>query len=319
MKSLATEYADLYRVASSASIDDFPDEVLARLHHWIQFDGAVFGFGASHADTLRISNARVHRRDPEILEDYARVSHADPVTAAFLQHPTYPLVVDAATTYRRPANNALAKFVAHHDLRHLLLFGDGGREYGPLRWIVLYRGTNQAFEPASAQRLWTAWQHVSCALDLNRAQTLNREEACRPSRSLALVDSMGAYEALDPAFRALIGSEWPESDGSRLPQSALYAMPKSERYVGRAIEIVFRRIGSRILCRARSRHQQLNLTAREHQVAAYFAQGRSHKEVARLLHTSPNTVRAQLTQIYRKLGVNDKAALANRLAHRDDD
>ncbi|HXN83857.1 MAG TPA: hypothetical protein VN883_15365, partial [Myxococcales bacterium] len=85
--SLVAELADLYRVAASVSVDEFPAEVLARMSRWIEFDGAVFGFGQARQHGLRISAACVHRRDPSLLEEYARVSHADPMTAAFLQRP----------------------------------------------------------------------------------------------------------------------------------------------------------------------------------------------------------------------------------------
>jgi DNA-binding CsgD family transcriptional regulator len=52
------------------------------------------------------------------------------------------------------------------------------------------------------------------------------------------------------------------------------------------------------------------LTAAENEVARRFAAGLSHKEIARELAVSPNTVRSHLLHAYTKLGVHDKGALA---------
>jgi DNA-binding CsgD family transcriptional regulator len=309
---LVGELADLYRLASSAFIDEFPLEVLRRLQRWIDFDGATFGFGQPWNRTLRIATACVFHRDHVLLEDYAKLSHADPVTAAFLQGPRAPLVVDARVTYAS-ASGELAKLIARHDLRQLLLFGDSARQEGPLRWVVLYRGTQRPFDAKAADRLSSVWQHISCSLELNCAQALDREEAHRASRALALVDAFGMFEAVDPAFHALIAREWPAEDASRLPRALVDAMAVGDRFAGRSTDFVFRRMGPHVLCRASRRDLGAGLTDREALVAEHYAQGRSHKEVAHLLHVSPHTVRTQLASAYRKLGVSDKAALARRL------
>ena len=149
---------------------------------------------------------------------------------------------------------------------------------------------------------------------MNRAQLLDREEARRPERALALLDASGAFEAVDPAFRALLADEWPHDDGARLPRPVLQALASGERCLGRRVEIAFRRIGTRVLCRAQRRAGASALSPRQRLVADCFAQGCSHKEVARRLGVSPHTVRCQLAEIYRKLAVHDKAALAQRLA-----
>lgn len=314
MSVCAIELADLYRMATTVSVDEFPAHVLTRLQQWIHFDGAVFGFGTPEAQRVQIASASVHGRDPLILDDYAPLSHSDPVTAAFLQRPPVPLQIDTRTHYAAPTLHEHARFARHHDLRHLMLFGDSPQVQGPWRWIVLYRGTDRGFDAEPAQCLLAAWPHITCALELNRAQALHREEAHRPLRALALVDRCGMFEALDPAFHALICQEWPQADSSRLPPPALAALDRDERLLGRKIELGFRRLGQHVLCRARSRESLSCLSPREQQVAECFAAGHSHKEVARLLQISPHTVRAQLAQVYRKLGVDDKAALANRLS-----
>ena len=313
MESLDAELPDLYRVAASVPVDVFADEVIKRLHRWLDFDGAVFGSGVAPVQGVQITSVCVHSRDPGILSDYALITNDDPVTAVLMQQPGLAHAVDTRQAYAGRPYAAMRKFAARHDLRHLLFVGDPRRGDSAVRWVVLYHGTDRPFDAQTGARLWAVWQHISCATDMNRAQALDREEARRPERALALVDACGAFEAVDPAFRTLLAGEWPHDDGARLPQAVLRAMSVGDRCIGRTIEVAFRRIGTRVLCRARSRSGEAALSPRQHLVADHFAKGCSHKEVARLLDVSPHTVRCQLAEVYRKLGVHDRTGLVRRL------
>lgn len=59
------------------------------------------------------------------------------------------------------------------------------------------------------------------------------------------------------------------------------------------------------------------LTPSERRVAAMVAEGRSNKEVAALLFLSPKTVEFHLSRAFRKLGVNNRTALARSLRVED--
>ena len=59
------------------------------------------------------------------------------------------------------------------------------------------------------------------------------------------------------------------------------------------------------------------LTPTEEQVAALVASGRTSREVARALFMSPKTVEANLTRIYRKLGIRSRAELGAKMAQRE--
>ncbi|HKH51123.1 MAG TPA: helix-turn-helix transcriptional regulator, partial [Mycobacterium sp.] len=52
----------------------------------------------------------------------------------------------------------------------------------------------------------------------------------------------------------------------------------------------------------------------EHRVAGLAAGGRSNRDIAQALFVTPKTIEVHLTNAYRKLGVDGRAALAGLLA-----
>ena len=59
------------------------------------------------------------------------------------------------------------------------------------------------------------------------------------------------------------------------------------------------------------------LTSREREVLAWVAQGKTNREIARILWITPSTVRKHLENTYRKLGVTNRVAAVARLQGRD--
>jgi DNA-binding NarL/FixJ family response regulator len=61
------------------------------------------------------------------------------------------------------------------------------------------------------------------------------------------------------------------------------------------------------------------LTSREREVLAKIAEGRSNREIARLLQVSEKTVKAHVSSVLAKLGVQDRTqAAVYAVRHRDD-
>ena len=59
--------------------------------------------------------------------------------------------------------------------------------------------------------------------------------------------------------------------------------------------------------------QLSDLTARENEIATYVAEGMSNREIAQHLGISEPTVKSHLTQIFRKLELNDRVGLVLHL------
>jgi DNA-binding CsgD family transcriptional regulator len=178
----------------------------------------------------------------------------------------------------------------------------------------LYRGTNRAFDARDTDRLATAFRHVVCARDINRAHALDIQASPNKKRALALTSRSGIFESCDKNFLSILRNEWNDLQDTRLPPAAMQAVHDNQAFCGKNVEIEFSMRGDFILCEAKSINLDTTLSARERQVAHYFSLGHSYKEIAKILGISPNTVRVQLASVYRKLEINDKTMLAKALA-----
>ncbi|GGJ82807.1 hypothetical protein GCM10007426_09880 [Alloalcanivorax dieselolei] len=125
----------------------------------------------------------------------------------------------------------------------------------------------------------------------------------------ALVDTKGLLHAVLPDFTTLVTHEWGPSAHRQLPQDVILSLWASKRYRGKTITLTSERVGARLLVCAQP-GVVTALSKREKEVAWAYAQGQSHKHVARTLNISPTTVRSHISRIYQKLGVRDKGALA---------
>lgn len=314
MQAFALSLVELHALAAHAGPREFAPEALRLLGRWLGFDGAVLGMGdAEPAAALAITQAHVQGRDPAILDDYAQVSAGDPVTGAFVQGLQRPLAVDCAALYRRRRLPELENFSQTHGLRHLMIFGERPQEGRAGRWLVLYRADNRPFTRRDAGHLQVGWAHLSHAIVQHRAALLARYLPAGAAGACALVDEDGRLELADRRFLELLRREWPDHAGTRLPEGVREAAARGSAWRGAQVEIRLLRQDGAWVCEAREAAATPGLTPGQNAVARRFAAGMSAKEIARELGVSPNTVRTQITQLYTKLGVHDKASLARRI------
>lgn len=314
MQAFAHALVELHALAMQAGPQEFAPEALRLFGRWLGFDGAVLGMGdAEPAAALAITQAHVQGRGPGILDDYARVSAGDPVTDAFVQGLQRPMAVDCAALYRRRRRPELESFSQAHGLRHLMIFGERPQEGRAGRWLVLYRADDRPFTRRDADHLQLGWAHLSQAIVQHRATLLSRCQSPGAGRACALADGDGRLELADRRFVELLQREWPDHAGTHLPQAVREAAARGSAYRGSLVEIRLRRQDGAWACEASETPATPGLTPGQNAVARRFAAGLSAKEIARELGVSPNTVRTQLTQLYARLGVHDKASLARRI------
>lgn len=115
-----------------------------------------------------------------------------------------------------------------------------------------------------------------------------------------------------PAHR-LLRTYFAAVGGARLPAAVVEWLKSGSR------DPLYRRQGAQSLAVERSgdtlllrETQQTALTAREREVLAWVARGKTNAQIAELLWLAPSTVRKHLENVYEKLGVTTRTAAAAR-------
>ena len=322
LQTFSDTLIELYEAAENVEINAFPAEVIRLVGELVGFDGAVLGMGeslASNPHNLLIHNALVHGRDPGILSDYAKVSATDPMTSKFMAGLAEPLAGGLSNIEPGKHMDELRAFCKSHELQHVLLFGEVGDDQNPARWLVLYRGTGDAFDMQASQHLAAVWPHIARCLSISRSRFLRGQFAQHQHKGVALVDSSGCIEVAEPLFRQLCALEWPAGIGRNIPQAVSNSWRRGRDYVGIRVKLTMQlKHDDFIVSQACTIGPLELLTPAERSVANRFATGLSAKAVANALGISVHTVRTQLGHVYEKLNIHDKVGLASYLLANSD-
>jgi DNA-binding CsgD family transcriptional regulator len=160
-------------------------------------------------------------------------------------------------------------------------------------------------------RLWNAGRTrrlLSSAL-----AELDRTEE-NDSRGVVLMGVGSEIEYASPPAHRLLDDFFPAATGGRLPKAI------SDWLESGAGQRLVRRRGARVLQVERAdgallleeTREEVGLTAREREVLAWVARGKTNPEIAQLLWLAPSTVRKHLENVYAKLGVNTRTAAVTR-------
>jgi DNA-binding CsgD family transcriptional regulator len=133
-------------------------------------------------------------------------------------------------------------------------------------------------------------------------------------RGVILLGLGGEVEFASPPSERLLREFFPVRSGGRLPAALVEWLESGDT------KPLTRRRGERRLTVQQAdcallleeRHEGIELTAREREVLAWVARGKTNPEIARLLCLAPSTVGKHLENIYAKLGVKTRTAAAAR-------
>jgi DNA-binding CsgD family transcriptional regulator len=308
------EVVELMAAAGRCELEQFEARALRSLGRLVGFDGAVWGQGVAQgpdATGFRITRACLVDRPASLLTEYAQVAALDPVTARFLARPEQALAASAADYDRQRATAPVGDYLRRHGIAQLLLQGSPGGASGRRRWVTAYREAAQPFTAPEAARL-------GALLPLwNQAHALcGQRELERAARGLA---EDGGPVALCDAAGVLLAAEAGFGERTGLAEGALLdaALPARWRAGERATQLGaaalhVRTAGPWWLLQAGAAGRP-RLSPREDEVARRYVAGCSYKEIARALGSSPSTVRTQLQDVYRKLGVHSRISLLQAL------
>jgi DNA-binding CsgD family transcriptional regulator len=133
-------------------------------------------------------------------------------------------------------------------------------------------------------------------------------------RGVILLGLGGEIEFASPPTERLLREFFPATSGGRLPAALVEWLESGDA------KPLIRRRGERRLTVEQAdgalvleeRNEQIQLTAREREVVAWVARGKTNAETAQLLWLAPSTVGKHLENVYAKLGVSTRTAAVAR-------
>ncbi|MGA8261944.1 MAG: helix-turn-helix transcriptional regulator [Arenicellales bacterium] len=117
------------------------------------------------------------------------------------------------------------------------------------------------------------------------------------------------------SFTSFMLAEWPDWEGPQLPAELVASLRGGgERHVGHRTAVSIETMGDMRLLTARATSVLDQLSQRENEVAALYAEGSDFRSIADSLPIAPATVRNHLRRIYAKLDVTSKIEMARLIS-----
>lgn len=322
--SLLSEYSNLlltiYRHAQELPVHEFQDAILDDVRPLLAFDSSMWGTATMTEEGIDIHSLHLHNTTPAMIEAYEKVKHLDVAALQMTQQPSATMGFNTSIDFAGPQLQPYREFL--HEFRHenFLITTEMNPITRFVQWVSLYRNDpRQVCTPTDTELLACIAPHLMQALAINRLVHLDRltGDVAREKWAVAIADNRGILYHADPRFRELVRGEWRSDDEERLPPSLLARLVADEdQTVGD--RVVVRRSLDRglLFLRARQREDVDTLSQREFLVASLLVSGLTQKQVAARLDRSPETIRSQSKAIFEKLGINNVAVLASKIALR---
>jgi len=303
----------LYRLAASAPASQFQELALEEARLALDFDSAFWAAGTIDESGPKIHSVYSFRQPAEMMESWEKLKQHDNVLKMALAQPGR--AVRATALGPEGGEPFLPEVVAHarqYGMEHVLGTVLANLEIGLLEGVAIYRADKaRPFSDVELLFKQNLLPHLVEAWSINRlASVMPERRQANPMRiATAICDRSGVLFSAGPDLVPLLQEEWPGWHGPLLPPE-LWAKGGA-RHVGEHVVVSLEEINDLWLLRVRQRLPIDQLSRRELDVARRFAEGHSYHEIAGVMCISPATVRNHLKNIYAKLGIGDKAALAN--------
>lgn len=307
---------DLYRNCREVPIEAFQDCALQFIQPVIEFDSAVWLTSTIHqnSDSATFHTRHFYRQPSQLLSDWMKCKGATVFPRKLFASPGRTF---ACTPFIEMEPD-VAAHCRNYGIEQILTTAKVEPVAGIHEMISLYRSDiMRPFSEEERQFQQNLVPHLSEAWRICRIKHLSSlgQPACALDAYAAGADKEGVLHIVDPGFMQLLLEEWPGWHGPQLPAKLLEACRRNEeRFVGRRAVFLFYYLGDHMLLRGRSKLSIDSLSQREREIAEYYIDGNSYKEIAQMLNLSPATIRNHLSTVYGKLGIDNKAALATAMS-----
>lgn len=315
---------ELYRAAQEMPVDEFREFSMGLLSSLVPFDSAMYGKAVLKPQGMQIQEIYLHNKPPELLADYAAITHADPVQKAARANPGKMVRFHPPVLFSDKEERPLFDYARRYEHGNGMATIHIDQDTTDAQLLSLYRADQD--KHFLKQDSWVAEQvipHFLEAHKINRALAVHRTVKDADRSKVAIASPNGVLHFCGAGFRKLLNMEWVEWEGAILPRPLMDGLARAgqDGFCTKTIrvtaqcagEILFLKasgISALVRCPAiapellQSTH---GLTPAEARVAIALLDIYSAKGVANYLGVSFNTVRTQIREIYAKLGVDNRA------------
>lgn len=300
---------DIQRLARDKPIEHFHRLTFQRIQKLLPFSKAWWGRSALIDGLPEVHSRHLYELPASYFEDWQSIRQQDITVGLVHARPDQAVIVDMLAP---GSTDGLRWLATKHDIAELICIIHTDPLTQLSDHLALYRQAGAPpFTAQDCLLLNCLMPHLVAAVSANQIRTLvaMREQLSGPRNlALAVCDQHGVLHCAERGFIDLLLVEWPRWSGPKLP-SAIGPLG----YTGKRLLLESSAVDDLYLLAARSPNALQQLTARETDVAQLFGEGKTYKEIARVLGLAPNTVRHHIRAIYGKLGIKDKASVAHLL------
>jgi DNA-binding CsgD family transcriptional regulator len=306
----------LHDLADILPFSDFQRGALELLQAALPFDSALWGVGNYQPSGIpQIYSVYLLNQPHEMLVSYERVKDRDQAFFQAIKSPGVTANVAASDIAWTPESEPVKQHIERFGMWHTLTTLTRGPITELASAICLYRADPaRPFSERERALQQALVPHLVSLYDRSRIQFLaglQRPGEEQKRRAAAVVDSHGTLHSASPSFLQLLLLEWPDWRGPAVPLALLGGDSKRGTAMFTRIVSQATAVNDLLLLNLREIAPCDRLSEREWDVASAFANGMTHKEVARRLGIAPGTVRNHLSVAYAKLGVSNKAELVH--------
>lgn len=317
-ESFGKTLLELYRLAHMAPMQHFQRLALDAVSVRFDFDSAWWGMASQPPVGELQINASLPYRLPDFYPAlWDTIKEEDTIADAVMAQPGTTVNFGRKALYASPG---LASLMARFGICSCLCTVTLLPELNLMAFLSVYRTEGKsAFSEHERRTMQLLMPHLTSALSSNWLLHLERVQSSRQHgrACLGVADKRGMLYVADQALSAALRREWPQWSGPLLPDRLIERLKAGSAYEGHRLSVRMYPVADLYLLDLRPLTPGARLSPREAEIARHFSAGASYKELARDLGIAPATARHHLREIYRKLEVSDKAALAQKLMASD--
>jgi DNA-binding CsgD family transcriptional regulator len=314
--ALLATILDINRLGHGLSPKAFDEAVLDVINQLIPFDSAVIGSGVLLNGEICPVSFTLRGVDLRFMELLRQYQHLDRSSLEAFESPGVT-IVRCADDKPREFQEAVLN---HYPVHHSIVTGTIDHKTGAIRGISINRSREHGvFSEEERMLKQLILPHWNEAFSQNRVfwATLGlKGTVCQPYSTIVtnlegfiVAASDLAMSSLKSIFDGWQGSELPVQLREKI--ATLTAVSFNRVLRTDAFIVQAMKADASIVWQLRAPTPVDLLTDREYQVAKAYSLGSSHKEIAKELSIAPSTVSNQLTHVYEKLNVTNKASLAS--------